>query len=130
MDSETRVEVENLICNWNGSYSADDASAELLSYQGLRDSESRMLKQVLNHKVLPLTFSAGLTQAVAVPAFSSACLTAACERSLSAQSFVHPELRYGLRGDRVVKLVYVFFHRNNMSEKEDEEFFNDIDELV
>ncbi|KAE9063969.1 hypothetical protein PF006_g30813 [Phytophthora fragariae] len=32
MDTETRVGVENLICNWHGSDSADDSSAELLSY--------------------------------------------------------------------------------------------------
>ncbi|KAE8960878.1 hypothetical protein PF011_g29946 [Phytophthora fragariae] len=139
MDTETRVGVENLICNWHGSDSADDSSAELLSYfayvQRLRDSESRMLKLVLDRKVSPLTFWVGLTQfpllrAVAVSTSSSACSSAACERSFSAQRFVHSKLRNRLRSDRVGKLVHIYFNSKNTSEEDEEEFFNDVDELL
>ncbi|KAE9075963.1 hypothetical protein PF005_g8750, partial [Phytophthora fragariae] len=47
-----------------------------------------------------------------------------------AQRFVHSKLRNRLRSDRVGKLVHIYFNSKNTSEEDEEEFFNDIDELL
>lgn len=74
--------------------------------QRLRYSESREFKLVLERKVSLLTLWAGIIQfpllcPVAMPALSSACSSAACVISFSAQCSVHSKLRNRLYGDCV-----------------------------
>lgn len=89
---------------------------------------------IVKRKVSPLVFWSGLTdfpllRTVAVSAFSSACSSAAVERSFSAQRFIHSTLRNRLADERVEKLLHVYFNGKNKADNHSE-FFDEIDQLL